>query len=68
MSMIGNFLQLSSAQLESLIADPSNVDAVIYPQGNRIFRERHKYCGESSKGKRAVVTARRLACVTEDDL
>ena len=37
-------------------------------QGNRIFRERHKYCGESSKGKRAVVTARRLACVTEDDL
>ena len=32
MSMIGNFLQLSSAQLESLIADPSNVDAVIYPE------------------------------------
>ncbi|MHB1037687.1 MAG: YfbM family protein [Pirellulales bacterium] len=32
MSMIGNFLQLSSAQLEALIADPSRVETFIYPE------------------------------------
>jgi hypothetical protein len=34
MSMIGNFLQLSSAELETLIADPSSVEAFIYPEGD----------------------------------
>lgn len=32
MSMIGNFLQLSTAQLEALIADPSRVSNFIYPE------------------------------------
>jgi len=31
-SMIGNFLQLNSDELASLIADPSNVEAFIYPE------------------------------------
>lgn len=31
MSMIGNFLQLSSEELEALIADPSAVESFIYP-------------------------------------
>ena len=42
--------------------------AGVWGQGNRIFRERHKYCGDSLKGKRAAVAARQFACVTEDDL
>ena len=32
MSMIGNFLQLSSDQLAALIADPASVEAFIYPE------------------------------------
>jgi hypothetical protein len=32
MSMIGNFLQLSSDQLAALIADPSRVETFIYPE------------------------------------
>ena len=31
MSMIGNFLQLTPAQLQTLIDDPSTVEAFIYP-------------------------------------
>ena len=31
MSMIGNFLQLSSDELAAMIADPSSVEAFIYP-------------------------------------
>jgi len=31
-SMIGNFLQLTSDELASLIADPSSVEAFIYPE------------------------------------
>jgi hypothetical protein len=33
MSMIGNFLQLSSEELAALIADPSGVQSFIYPEG-----------------------------------
>ncbi len=33
MSMIGNFLQVTPAQLHALIDDPSAVVALIYPEG-----------------------------------
>ncbi len=33
MSMIGNFLQLTPAELDALIADPSQVESFIYPGG-----------------------------------
>ena len=33
MSMIGNFLQVSPAELAELISDPSRVESVIYPNG-----------------------------------
>jgi hypothetical protein len=33
MSMIGNFLQLSSEELAVLLADPSRVEEFIYPEG-----------------------------------